>query len=335
MGQAGDRLIRRRALLAALGAGASGSVRPQVPEQPLPLARLLLGAPPGGVGDLMARRLADKLRGRYARSVVVENRPGAGGQLAAVAMKQGPDDGSLLLLTPSSLLTLYPHTYRQLPYRPDTDLAPAALVAWSAMAFAAGPAVPGTVRDFNDFLAWARAHPRAASYGSPASGSMPHLLVASLAHARGVGLTHIAYRGSTPALQDLRGGTLPAHAGPVGVFLPHLKSGHVRLLAVSGIRRSAFVPEVRTWREQGHAVDAREWYGFFLPGRSKPGIVQHAAAVLRAAMLQPDMSEALAAFGLEPAAAAANGPAELAGQMRADLEEWREPVRRIGFSAES
>ncbi len=326
---------RREALRASAWLALSAFGHGTVAAEPLPMARLLLGAPPGGVGDLMARRLAEKLRGSYAQAVIVENRPGAGGQLAAVALKDGPDDGSQLLLTPSSLLSIFPHTYKSLPYRPETDLAPVALVAWSAMAFAVGPGVPNSVRRFNDFLSWSRDNPKLASYGSPASGSIPHLLMAAIAQARGVALTHVAYRGSSNALQDLRGGTLPAHSGPLGVFLPHLKAGQLRLLAVSGEQRSPFVLEVPTYRELGHGLTAREWYGFFLPGRAKPTTVQRAATALRAALAQAEMVDALAGFGLEPALAAASGPTELGALIRADAEEWRGLVRRLAFTAES
>lgn len=328
------RHLLRAGLTLALAPGVNTHAQAQA-LPPLPTAKLLLGAPAGGAGDLMARRLADKLRGRYAASVIVENKPGAGGQLAAVALKEGVDDGSQLLLTPSSLLSIFPHTYKSLPYKPEVDLAPVALVAWSTMALAVGPAVPASVRRLSDFLDWCSAHPKQANYGSPASGSIPHLLMAAMAQARQVPLQHVAYRGSSNALQDLRGGTLPAHCGPVGVFLPHLKSGQLRLLAVSGDTRSPFVPDVPTFRELGHGLTAREWYGFFLPGRARPEVVQRAASALRGALADGDMAEGLASVGLEPARAASAGPAELAALMRADSDEWRGLIRRIGFSADS
>jgi tripartite-type tricarboxylate transporter receptor subunit TctC len=211
-------------------------------------------------------------------------------------------------------------------------LTPLALVAWSAMALAVGPAVPATVRTLADFLDWARAHPQLASYASPASGSIPHLLMAALAQAQNLPLTHVAYRGSTQALQDLRGGVLPALSGPLGVMLPHLRDGGLRLLAVSGERRSSFAPQVPTYREQGHDLTAREWYGWFAPGKARPEVVQRASAALRAAMAPPEMHLALVQLGLEPASA---GPEELAALMRADAQSWRKLITRLGFTAES
>lgn len=326
---------RRQLLRLAAGLAWPGTFATSVWAQAatgLPVARLLLGAPPGGVGDMMARRLADRLRGTYAQSVVIENKPGAGGQLAVTAVKNGPDDGSTLLLTPSSPLSLYPSTYRQLPYRPEVDLRPVALVAYSSMAFAVGPAVPASVRRIDDFMSLARQRPELASYGSAASGSIPHLLVASVAHTHGTPLSHVAYKGSAPALQDLRAGILPALSGPVGTFLPHLATGQIRLLAVSGDRRSTFAPEVPTYRESGHAISAREWYGFFAPATVRPELVQNASKALLMAMKHASMTDTLALFGLEPGAA---GPVELAAQLKADRAEWAAQITRIGFTAET
>ncbi|MBI5256585.1 MAG: twin-arginine translocation pathway signal protein [Burkholderiales bacterium] len=323
---------RRRLLRTLVATGLWPGLVLPARAQGLGLAKILLGAPAGGAGDLMARRLAEKLRGGYAGTVIVENKPGAGGQLAVAALKDAADDGSVLLLTPSSLLSIYPFTYKTLPYKPETDLAPVCLAAYATMALAVGPGVPASVQSFKDFLAWARANPAQASYGSPAAGSIPHLLMAAVAQASGVALTHVAYRGSTNALQDLRGGTLPALSAPVGAFLPHLKSGQLRLLAVSGDKRNAALPEVPTYRELGHALTAREWYGFFLPGRASKDTVARAAAALQAALRLPDVAEALAQFGLE---AASSTPAELAALIRADSDEWRTLIRKLGFTADS
>ncbi|OYU72109.1 MAG: twin-arginine translocation pathway signal protein, partial [Burkholderiales bacterium PBB5] len=174
------------------------------------------------------------------------NRTGAGGQLALSHVKDAPADGSVLLLVPSSHVAVYPHTYRKLPYHPVEDFAPVSLVAHANMAFGVGPMVPASVKTLADYLAWAKANPAQASYGSPAPGSIAHLLAAYVGSTSGVPLTHIPYRGSTAALQDLRGGTLPAHSGPAGVFLPLLGTGQIRLLCVSGEARSRFLPNVPT-----------------------------------------------------------------------------------------
>ena len=323
---------RRRFTGALLSCAAASAWPLAAHAQGLGVARIMLGAPPDGAADLMARRLAEKLRGSYAQSVIVENKSGAGGQLAVATVKDGPSDGSLLLLTPSSLLSIYPHTYKKLPYKPESDLAPVTLAAYSNHALGVGPAVPSTVRTLTDFIAWCKANPKLANYGSPASGSIPHLIMVVLAHFSGVPMTHVAYRGSVPALQDLRGGTLAALSSPVGAFLPHLKSGQVRLLAVSGDQRSPFVPEVPTYQQQGFALTAREWSGFFLPASASKETIARASAALRAALALPEVIEGIAQFGLE---AASSTPAELAAMLKADHDEWRELIHKVGFSAES
>lgn len=325
--------VARRTLLVGGAAAASlGWLAMPARASTIESARLVLGAPAGGSGDLMARKLADKLRGVYAGSVVVDNRTGAGGQIALTHVKDAPGDGSVVLLTPSSLLALYPYTYRKLPYRPVEDFAPVTLTAYANHALAVGPAVPASVKTLSDFLAWAKANPNKASYGSPASGAIPHLLMAYIAHSTGAPLTHVPYRGSAAALQDLRGGTLAAHCGPAGVFLPLLGTGQVRLLCVSGEERSKFAASVPTFRESGVNLTAREWYGFFLPTKANKEVVAHANKSLRAALAQPDVAENLAQYGLEPASST---PEQLAAMMAADSEEWRSVVAKIGFSAES
>lgn len=326
------RLARRTLMAGGLAAMAGAWTPRTVQATPMETCRIVLGAPAGGSGDLMARKLADKLRGVYAGSVVVDNRTGAGGQIAISHVKDSPADGSVLLLTPSSHLAIYPYTYRKLPYRPVEDFAPVSLAAHANHALGVGPAVPAQVKTLGDFLQWAKDHPTKASYGSPASGSIAHLLMAYVAHSRGIALTHVPYRGSTAALQDLRGGTLAAHCGPAGVFLPLLSTGQVRLLCVSGEERSKFLPSTPTFREAGTPLTAREWYGFFLPAKAGPETVRRAQAALRMALAQPDVADNLAQFGLEPAS---SSPEQLGAMVAADSQEWRGVVNRVGFTAES
>jgi tripartite-type tricarboxylate transporter receptor subunit TctC len=186
---------RRRFLAAtALGLCCPLALR----AQGLDTARIIVGFPPGGTTDVMARKVADKLRGGYARTVIVENRPGAGGQLGVVALKDAPADGSALLLTPSSMLTIYPHTYRSLQYRLE-DVAPVSLAMYTHHVLSVGPAVPESVRNLKEFFAWTKANPDKAVYGSPGAGSMPHLIGVLAGKASGTELRHVAYRGSAPA----------------------------------------------------------------------------------------------------------------------------------------
>lgn len=315
--------------LAALGTAAlPKAARAQaMPE----LARLMVGFPAGGSADNVARRLAEKLRGSYARNVIVDNKPGAAMQIAVSAIKEAVPDGATLLLSPPAPITIYPYTYRKLPYTAD-DVQPVSMVCTFPFALAVGPAVPDSVRNVPDFIAWVKANPGKGSFGSPATGSTPHLVGSLLGKLAGVELTHVGYRGDGIGLQDLMGGQISAYSTVLGSLLPHLPSGRLRLLAVSGTERSAFAPNLPTYREQGYALDMTEWFGIFAPGRATPATVQRAADAVRAAVANPDYVRGLAEFGMT---ARSSTPRELADRLRAESEEWRVNIKNIGFSADS
>lgn len=300
--------------------------------QTMETARMLCGFPPGGTSDAISRRIAEKLRGGYAPNVVVENRPGAGGQIAVTALRDSPADGSVMLLTPSSMLSLYPYVYKSLPYKPLEDTQPVSLACWFNHALGVGPAVPESVKTLRDFLAWAKANPEKANYGSPGAGSMPHLIGAVLAKQAGVDLKHVPYRGSAPGIQDLLGGQIAAMSSPVGDYMPHLRGGRLRLLAVAGQTRSPFVPDAPTYREQGFQITAREWYGVFLPGKASADTVRRLATALQPALAQPDLVSGAAQLGME---VASSSPQQLSALLRADTEEWRSTIQQIGFTPES
>jgi len=319
-------------LLGAFGASGVLSTLPQAAwAQRSEMARLIVGFPPGGSTDNVARRLAERLRGAYAANVIVDNRPGAGTQIAVSALKESAPDGASLLLSPPAPFSVYPFTYRKLPYAVE-DVIPAAMVCSFPFAFAVGPMVPETVRNIPDFIAWAKANPTKASFGSPASGSTPHLVGSLLGKLAGIELIHVAYRGDAPGLQDLMGGQLAAYSTVLGSYLPHLKSGRLRLLAVSGAERSSFVPDLPTYREQGFDLDMTEWFGLFLPAKTPGAPVQRLADAAKVAVAEPDYVRGLAEFGMT---ARYTGPADLAAQLRRETDMWRVNVKKIGFTAES
>ena len=316
----------------SLAAAAALGLPQGASAQSLELAKIIVGFPPGGTSDAMTRRLADKLRGAYATSVVVENKPGAGGQIGVTTLRDSAPDGSVMLLTPSSMLSIYPYTYPKLPYKPLEDVQPVSIACYFNHAFGVGPAVPEIVKTFKDFLAWAKANPSKANFGSPGAGSMPHLIVGLLNKLLGTDLKHIPYRGSAPGIADLLGGQISAMSSPVGDYLPYVKSGKLRLLAISGINRSPFVPEVPTYRQLGYPVSMREWYGIFLPGKASPAVVRKAAAYMQTALSSPDVISSMAQVGME---VTSSTPQALADMLKADSEEWRRLIKQIGFTAES
>ena len=238
-----------------------------------------------------------------------------------------------MLLTPASMLTIYPHTYPKLTYKVD-DVAPVSVALYTAHGFGVGPLVPATVKNLRDFLDWAKANPNLANYGTPGAGSMPHLVAALLEKASGVAMKQIPYRGSGPGIAELLGGQIAAFTSPLGDYLPHLASGRLRLLAVTGPARSKFAPDTPTYSEQGFTeLTMREWYGLFMPARTPAAITQRANAAVRAALALKDVIDFGVPLGLE--ATGSPSPEDFARVFKADAELWGSYVRRIGFTAES
>lgn len=321
----------RRATLKALGiaAAAAGLHATGTAQTRKDALRIVVGIAPGGVSDTAARALAPAFDGVYASATVVENRTGAGGQLAVSAMRDAAPDGAIAMLTPASVLTVYPHTYRQLSYEPFKDLAPVGLTGRFEFGFGVGPMVPDSVKTLDDFFAWCRANPAKASFGSPAAGSIPHFIGILVGRAGGIDLVHVPYRGTQPALIDLVGGQIAAASGPVGGFVKQVEAGKCRLLATSGERRSRFTPSVPTYAELGFPdIRFDEWLGCFMPGTTSNERIEAASAVIRQAMNDAKVQGVLAAAGIDPVTST---PAELARLLRSDHDRWKEIVQSIGF----
>ena len=324
----------RRHLLQTTGASALlASIGHQAFAQAqLETATIVTGFAAGGTSDTICRRVAQKISPEFARAAVVENRTGAGGQIAIGYVKGRPADGSAILQTPTSMLTIYPHIYKKLPYDPQTDLTPVSLGCAFDFGFAVGPSVPASVKTVPEFLAWAKANPNGANFGSPAAGSTPHFIGALLGKSGGVDLKHAAYRGTQPAMLDLLGGNISAVSGPIGDITQHLPSGKVRILGVSGAKRSRFAPDVPTFGEQGIANMAHsEWFAFFLPAKASPDVVARLNTAMKNALASKDVIDGLGTFGLE---AMSSTPTELADLIRKDTAKWGPIVKEVGFTAE-
>lgn len=312
---------------AAASIGFSGNTLAQAAPESV---RLFVGFPGGTTPDVLARKVGDQLTKGYARAAIVDNRLGAGGQLAVVATKGAAADGSTVLLTPMSMLGVFPHTYKKLPYDPEADLTPVAMGATFEYGIAVGPAVPDSVKDIRDLIAWYKANPARANMASPSAGSTLHFVTVMLGRAAGVDITHIGYRGSPPAIADMLGGTMPALCAPLGSFFNQPK---LRVVGTSGAKRSRFTPNVPTLVEQGFKdLVFEEWYGFFLPAKAPTDVVNRLNSALRSALAEKDVVDTLATFGLEPAP---SSPEQLAAALRADHQKWRGIVKSIGFTADS
>jgi tripartite-type tricarboxylate transporter receptor subunit TctC len=263
----------------------------------------------------------------------VENKSGAGGQIAVQFVRNAPADGATILQTPMSMLGIYPHIYKKLPYDPVADLAPVSLGAVFDFGFAVGPMVPVTVKNIPDFLAWCKANPMLANFGSPAAGSTPHFIGALLGKEANVDLKHVAFRGTQPAILDMIGGQIAAVSGPIGEFTQHVAAGKCRLLAASGAKRSQFAPNTPTLVEQGFKGFAYdEWFGFYVPAKTPVDVINRLNAAMRVALAAPETVNGMALMGL---VAQSSSPAELAARLKADTDLWGPLVKTIGFSADA
>ena len=327
---------RRQFHKAALSIAALSAVRPfDALAQTIDQIKIYYGFPAGSAGDGVARRVGEKLAGTtYTKNTgVVENKPGAGGRIALETLRTSPADGSALALSPWSALAIYPHIYSKLSYDPVRDFVPVSIAAVMHHGLAVGPLVPASVKTVKDYLAWAKANPKDASYGSPAAGSTPHFIGALLGINNGVDLKHVPYRGSVPGVTDVVGGQLASMVTPSGDFLQYHRAGRLRLLATSGAERSPFSPDVATFAEQGFGeLTTEEWFGFYAPAKTPANIVAAANAAINMALKDKAVIDSLAITGL---IARGSTPEEQARSQRTENERWGPLVKKIGFTAES
>ncbi len=330
-------MYTRRHFMNQLGtAAALTALSPLVAQaQALEQIKILYGFPAGSAGDSVARRVGEKLAGSpYTRNpAVVENKPGAGGRIALESLKGAAADGTVLTLSPFSCTSIYPHIYSKLSYDPVKDFVPVSMAAVMHHGLAVGPLVPASVKTVKDFLAWAKANPVLANYGSPAAGSTPHFIGALLGLNNGVELKHVPYRGSIPGVTDVVGGQIASMVTPSGDFIPNHKAGKLRLIATSGLARSPFSPEVATFAEQGcPELTTEEWFGFYAPARTPAAVVAAANAAINAAIKEKAVIDSLAVVGL---IAKGSTPGEMQASQQAEFERWGPLVKKVGFTAES
>jgi len=321
---------RRRFLLATASAATigPGAVRAQSAGN----AFVVSGFPAGGMGDMVARPLAEKLRGRYAESLLLDNRPGAGGRIAVEYVKRAAPDGKTILQIPGSIMSLYPHIYSKLPYDPVADFVAVSTLCGYVYSFTAGPGLPADIKSVADYVAWARANPKQAVYGIPAAGSALHFAGMLLQRAAKFEFNSVPYRGGAPLLQDLLGGQVPVSFNVLGEVLPSIKSGKLRSLALTSAKRSPFIPEAPTMAEQGYPdIALQEWLGWFVPAKTPTEVVKRLNAQVRENLQSPELQDALAKNALEPQH---QSPEDFAAMLKADIARWGPIVKATGFKAE-
>lgn len=327
-------LHRRKLLQLGLAVGTVGPLWTRfATAQGVPdVARIVVGVPAGGSPDVISRMLAERLTGKLAKSVIVDNRPGAGGRIAADNALQAPADGTTLLFNPAGVLTIHPHVYKKMSYDPFRDFAPVSLVSTFNFAFGVGAAVPVGVKNLAQFASWLKENPSKAAYGSPAAGTPPHFVGHAISESLGLGMTHVPYKGGAPAVSDLLGGQLTSLVMTEGDFLQHVRAGRARVIAISGTERSLFYPEVQTLAAQNvKGLEHRDWYGLYIAGKPTADVVGRVGDALRPVLTSREFIAAIHNIGFE---AKASSPQELDQMARSDFKRWEPLIKATGFQGD-
>ena len=314
-----SRLVR---LVAALTISISTSAQDKPP------LKILVGFPPGGSADVMGRLVADALRQDFS-TIVVENKPGAGGRIALAAVKAAKPDGQTVIVLPSGPMVLFPHVYKKLEYDAVKDFTPISLIGHFQFSVVSGPATQ--VKSVQEMISKSKSDPSTASYGTPGLGTLPHFMGVMMEQAAGISLNHVPFQGGGPANNALLGGHIGYKFDVVSETAELHRSGKVRILAVTGSKRDTQVPEVPTLKESGVPMEATAWFAMYGPAQLPPDTLKRLESAMVRAIQQPQVRERLIQLGYDPVGSTS---AELAAAQRADLARWEKPIKATGVTLE-
>jgi len=312
-------------LTVALFAGAA--IAQAYPAKPI---RMIVPFPPGGGTDIAARTIANMLSGTVKWTFVVENKPGAGGNLGVEQAVKSPADGYTLVIGQTSNLAINPALYAKLPYDPLRDLSPVALIVSAPVVFVV--AASSRYASLSDLLAAAKADPGVVTFASPGNGTVSHLAGELLQRAAGVRLTHVPYKGASQALTDTLGGQVQSFMSSVPSALSQIRAGRLRAIAVSSATRARELPEVPTIAEAGYkGFEASTWYGLLAPAGTPAPIIARLNAEVNRVLKTPEVRERLAAEGGE---ALGGSPEQFASFLKAEHAKWGRVVKESGAKAD-
>ncbi|MEJ8845873.1 tripartite tricarboxylate transporter substrate binding protein [Variovorax rhizosphaerae] len=327
----GPDLQRRRlnTTLAAIGAMAltpfAMAQNAMTPGTPI---KVLIGVPAGGTQDVLTRAIAQQVRDSLG-PLIVDNRSGAAGRIAVEAVKSAAPDGHTLLLGTAGMMTMYPSAYKNLSYDPVKDFQPIINAARFELALVVNKDVPANT--LAEFVTWAKAQGGAVSFASYGAGTPSHFLGEMLNRSAGLKMVHVPYRGSTPARQDVMGGSIPVYFDTVGGALQMLPSGRVKVLATSGDKRSPLMPSLPTFVEAGYKdVIATAWFAYYAPAKTPKPIVEQLRAEFMRAVNTREVRQQLLQNGMYPTGDTADA---LLKTMREDTTRWATIMKAVDFQA--
>ncbi len=316
--------VLRRTVLGALvaAAGLLPLTQAQAQAYPNKPVKVIVNFPPGGAADVLARLLSAPLQDALGQPVVVENRGGAGGNIGADAVAKASGDGYTLLMSSGGTLSINPHLYARMPFDPNKDLVPVAAVARVAVYLVSRPELPA--KNVNEFVAHLKANPGRLTFGSPGTGSSPHLAGEMLKSMTGTYAVHVPYRGGGPALQDLLGGQFDFWFDP-GVGLQHVRSGRLKLLGVGSAKRSPLFPDVPTLSEAGlKGFDADSYFGLYAPAGTPAEVITRINTEVNKILATNSVRERIVGIGGE---AAPMSPSAFGSVVAADSKRYGELIK--------
>lgn len=317
-------------LRSAIGFVLACCLTPALAQWPAKTVRIVVPFSPGGIADNSARTVADRLGTRLGQSVVVENRPGAAGNIGAELVARSAPDGYTLLLGYDGTIVINPHVYARLGFDVLRDFAPVTKLGDAGVLVVAHPSVPA--KDLRELIALAKAKPGTFTYGSAGTGSSAHLACEMLSQRTGAGLVHVPYKGGGQAIADAVGGQIPLACTAVAGAQQFMKTGRLKGLGLSSATRASGAPEVPTFIESGlpgFVVDS--WVGILAPANTPRAIVDRLQSEIAAVLHTPEVKERYAVLGIEPVG---NKPDEYAAQIRADLTRWGPVVKQANIKIE-
>jgi tripartite-type tricarboxylate transporter receptor subunit TctC len=273
--------------------------------------------------------IAEHLQSGLRRPVIVENRTGAAGRIGAQAVRDAPPDGPVLLLATGAHLTLQPHVFPDLGYDPFADFTPISQIVTFDQALVVSKQVP--VQSINDLVAWFKANPDQAVYGSPGVGTGPHFIAMEFGRVFDLNLRHVPYRGTPAALPDVLAGRVPMYIASSAELIEHHKSGGLRIIATVGSARSPFLPDVPILKESGVHIEAPGWSAFYAPARTPREVVERLERDIAAAIHVPKTRARILAMGFQPTGTSAD---ELKQIQRLEFDRWALVVKASGYKAE-
>jgi tripartite-type tricarboxylate transporter receptor subunit TctC len=281
----------------------------------------------GGATDVVARLLAQKLGDAWGQSVVVENRAGAGGNIGADVVAKSPPDGYTLLMTSGSIVTANPYMYKEMPFDPARDLVPITNVASGPQVIAVGMGVP--VKDLKELVAYAKANPKAINFGSAGVGTQTHLAAENFAHAAGIDIMHVPYKGESAAMTDLIGGQIQLATPNLGGAIAHIQQGRLRALAVTSRERSPQLPDVPAASEVIPGFENAGWFGLMAPAGTPREVIDRVYRDSAKVLTSEEFRGKLLQQGMVPVA---NSPADFAAAIREESGRWAKVIKERGLA---